>query len=114
MPTSTQEAQWVLRAQCGDREALELLLGSVQPWLHRYLNGLVGGLYADDVMQEVLILVCRNLAALHTPELFRPWVYRIASRAGLRRLKSERRRPEQPWTDTELVNTRFHAASADW
>lgn len=28
--TSVQEAQWVLRAQCDDRDALELLLHSVQ------------------------------------------------------------------------------------
>ena len=34
--------QWVLRAQCSDREALELLLRSVQPSLRRYLSGLVG------------------------------------------------------------------------
>jgi hypothetical protein len=33
---------WVSRAQCDDREALELLLRSVQPSLHRYFGGLVG------------------------------------------------------------------------
>ena len=31
MGTSRQEKQWVLRAQCHDREALEELLRSVQP-----------------------------------------------------------------------------------
>jgi DNA-directed RNA polymerase specialized sigma24 family protein len=39
---STQEMQWVLRAQCHDREALEALLRCVQPALRRYLSGLVG------------------------------------------------------------------------
>ena len=61
MATSKQEAQWVLRAQCNDREALELLLRGVQPALHRYLFRLVGGSSADDVLQEVLIILCRKL-----------------------------------------------------
>ena len=95
MTTSKQEAQWVLRAQCNDREALESLLRGVQPSLHRYLCGLIGPFHADDVLQDVLILICRKVAWLHTPELFRPWAYRIASRAAFRHLNKERRRPEQ-------------------
>ncbi len=95
MATSRQEAQWVLRAQCDDREALELLLRSVQPALHRYLLGLVGASSADDVMQEVFIILCHKLAWLDAPELFRPWAYRIASRVAFRHLKKERRWSEQ-------------------
>ena len=95
MATSRQEAQWVLRAQCDDREALELLLRSVQPSLHRYLCGVSGSSAADDVLQEVLIIVCRKLRWLHTPELFRPWAYRIASRAAFRHFKKEKVWSEQ-------------------
>jgi hypothetical protein len=51
--TSKQEALWVLRAQCDDREALELLLRSVQPSLHRYLCGLAGRNDADDLLQRM-------------------------------------------------------------
>jgi len=71
------------------------MLRSVQPRLHGYLCGLVGAFHADDVLQEVLILICRKLTWLHTPELFRPWVYRIASSAAFRHLNKERRRPGQ-------------------
>ena len=92
MDTSKQEALWVLRAQCGDREALELLLRHVQPSLHRYLCGLVGRTEADDILQDVLVLVFRKLRWLETPELFRPWVFRIASRAAFRRAKADRQR----------------------
>ena len=81
----------MLRAQCSDRDALELLLRSVQPSLRRYLAGLVGAFHADDVLQEVLIVVARKLAWLEQPELFRPWAFRIASRAGFKHLKRERR-----------------------
>jgi len=84
LDNSRQETLWVLRAQCGDREALELLLRHVQPALHRYLRGLVGPTDADDVLQEVLVLVFRKLKWLESPELLRPWVFRIASRAALR------------------------------
>jgi RNA polymerase sigma-70 factor (ECF subfamily) len=93
--TSSQEALWVLRAQTGDRDALELLLRSVQPSLRRYVRGLVGASHADDVLQEVLILVARKLTWLEQPDLLRPWVFRIASRAAFRYLKKQRRSPEQ-------------------
>ena len=95
MPTSPQEAQWVLQAQCGDKEALELLLRSVQPALHRYLVGIVGSAHTDDVMQETLMIICRKLGWLHSPELFRAWAYRVASRVAFRHLKKEKRCPLQ-------------------
>jgi RNA polymerase sigma-70 factor (ECF subfamily) len=93
--TSRQEAQWVLRAQCHDREALELLLRSVQAPLRRYLSRLVGASSADDVLQEVLIILSRKLTWLEAPELFRAWAYRVASRAAFRHLKKEKRWSEQ-------------------
>jgi RNA polymerase sigma-70 factor (ECF subfamily) len=46
---------------------------------------------ALDVLQDVFVLMIRKLAWLHEPRAFRPWVYRIASREGLRRLQRERR-----------------------
>lgn len=91
MGTSNQEALWVLRAMSGDREALELLLRAVQPSLRRLLIGLVGPSDADDVLQEVLLLLYRKLRWLQRPELFRPWAFRIASRAGVRHAKRRRR-----------------------
>jgi RNA polymerase sigma-70 factor, ECF subfamily len=100
--TPRQEAQWVLRAQCDDREALELLLRSIQPSLHRYVCGLVGPSHVEDVLQEVLITICRKLKSLHVPELFRPWVYRVASRHAIRHLKKEGRLPEQAAEESVL------------
>jgi RNA polymerase sigma-70 factor, ECF subfamily len=86
-----QESQWVLRAQCGDRDALELLLRGIQSSLHRYLHGLVGPFHGDDVLQDVLIIVAQKLVWLEEPRLFRPWAFRIASRAGFKHLKREQR-----------------------
>lgn len=96
MASSTQEALWVLRAQCGDREALECLLRSIQPSLLRFVRGVAGASNAEDVVQDVLVIVCRKLTSLHTPQLFRPWCFRIAARCSFRHLKKEKRWPEQP------------------
>ena len=92
----------MLRAQTGDRDAIELLLRSVQPALSRYLRGLIGPLHADDVTQEVLFIVYRKLWWLASAELFRPWVFRIASRTAFRFLKKERRWPEHLRDDEVL------------
>lgn len=102
MTASIEEAQWVLRAQCDDREALELLLGSVQASLRRYLCRLVGPGDADDILQNVLILIYRKLAWLEDPTLFRPWAFRIASRAAFRWLKAQKRWPAEPVDEMAL------------
>ena len=102
MDTSSREAQWVLRAQCNDREALECLLRSIQPSLYSYLAVLVGTSSASDVLQEVLIILCRKLTALRNPELFRPWAYRVASRVAFRLLRKKKRWQEQALDESEL------------
>jgi len=91
VPTPIQEAQWVLRAQCHDREALEQLLTSVQQPMRRYVSGLVGPDDADDILQDVLVIVSRKLYWLEQPGLFRAWAFRIASRAAFRHLKKRKR-----------------------
>jgi RNA polymerase sigma-70 factor, ECF subfamily len=88
--TSVQEMQWVLRGQCGDRQALEALLRSVQPSLRRYLSGLAGTTDADDLLQDVLVIIVRKLSALEDPKLFRPWTFRIASREAFRHIRKRR------------------------
>ena len=90
--TSDDETMWALRAQCGDREALEQLLRSVRPTLHRYVRRLAGDADADDVVQDVLVAIARNVVWLVEPRLFRPWAFRIASRAAFSHLRRVRRR----------------------
>ena len=87
----------MLRAQCGDRDALELVLRTIQTPLRRYLAGLVGPGDADDILQDVLLLISRKLYWLEQPELLRAWAFRIASRAAFRHLKKRRR-----WTDATV------------
>jgi len=94
--------QWVLRAQCDDREALEALLRSVQPSLRRYLTGLAGATDADDLLQDVLVLIARRLGSLDDPKLFRPWSFRIASREAFRHLRKRRHWEGRHEDDTQL------------
>ena len=101
MEISKQEIFLVLRAQAGDRQALDELLKLVQEPLYRYIASLVNSRpLAEDILQEVFILIYRKLNWLREPELFRPWAYRIATREAFRHLKRERR-----WTDASVDET---------
>lgn len=101
-----QETWWVLRAQSGDRKALNALLQHIQDPLFGYLFKLVGERdLARDILQEVFILIYKKLAQLQEPTLFRPWAYRIASRTAFKRLKREKRWREQ-LRDETLFDTR--------
>lgn len=86
----------VLRAQSGDRDAVDELLRGVQEPLFRYISRLAGDrALAEEVLQEVFILIYRKLRWLDDPSLFRAWTYRIASRETFRMLRRERRWREQ-------------------
>ncbi len=82
--TSRQEAQWVLRAQCNDREALESLLRSVQPRLRRYLCGLVGAFHADDVLQEVLSFILVFLILFFAVQAGLVWLGHLSQTADVK------------------------------
>ena len=81
----------VLLARSGDRGALNELLSEVQDGLYGYLVRLVDDKHlAEDILQEVFVLIWRKLSWLRDPEFFRPWAFRIASREAFRRLRKHR------------------------
>ena len=92
MSSSHGDLSWtIVQAQTGDRQALEAVLietsRQIAPLLRR-----IAGNGADDVLQGVLLTVARKLTWLEEPSAFRPWIYRIATRAALRHVTRERRR----------------------
>lgn len=110
--TRHQEIWWTLRAQAGDREAFDQLFRLLQEPLYRYIFSLVGArALAEDILQEVFILIYRKIRWLRDPELFRPWVYRIAARETFKHLKRERRWSDK--TDDESVLLNLPAPSRD-
>jgi RNA polymerase sigma-70 factor (ECF subfamily) len=88
---SPDDAQRVIRAQCGDRDALEAVLRSIQTPLLRYVTRVVGATQADDVVQDTLVIVARKLNWLEEPRLFRAWAFRIASRLAFDYVRRARR-----------------------
>ena len=92
MTDDRRQLHLVLRAQSGDRAAQDELLRGVQAPLFAYLRGLCGDRHlAEDVLQEVFVICVRKLGWLREARLFRPWLYRIASREAFRALKRRRR-----------------------
>ncbi|HVF90278.1 MAG TPA: RNA polymerase sigma factor [Blastocatellia bacterium] len=103
MAIEKQEILRVLLAQTGDRVALDELFKTIENPLYRYILSLVREpAIAEDVLQEVLLLIYKKLYWLKQPELFRPWAYRIASREAFRALRKERRWSEQVRDETVL------------
>jgi RNA polymerase sigma-70 factor (ECF subfamily) len=91
MESGKQEIRWVLRAQAGDRAAFDELLQAVQSPLYRYIVSLTNdAALAEDILQEVFVLIYRKLGWLREPELFRAWAYRIATRETFKWLKREK------------------------
>jgi RNA polymerase sigma-70 factor, ECF subfamily len=96
MAMPERESWWVLRAQSGDKEALDALLEVVQEPLYRYIISLVREpSAAEDILQEVFLRIYRKLHWLKEPEAFRSWAYRIATRETFRNLKRARQPPGQ-------------------
>jgi RNA polymerase sigma-70 factor (ECF subfamily) len=88
-----RESLLVVRAQFGDIEAMDSLLRDVQEPLFRHILYIVGDAdSAEDLLQDTLLTVSRKLGALRDPNWFRPWAFRIATRASFRAVRRERRR----------------------
>lgn len=91
MKATKQEIFSVLKAQSGDKTALDELFQSIQTPLYRYILSLVGDpSLAEDILQEVFVLIYRKIYWLREPNLFQAWAYRIASREAFKWLKRER------------------------
>jgi RNA polymerase sigma factor (sigma-70 family) len=93
------EPELVVAAQAGDGPALDRLVTAYLPLVYAVVHRALGEIPdADDVVQETMLRVLRELRAVRTPESFRPWLTTIATRqvstylrrrrAGLRRTAS--------------------------
>jgi RNA polymerase sigma-70 factor, ECF subfamily len=69
----------------------------VQQPVFSYLLRLTGDRsLSKDILQEVFLLIFRNLHSLHNPDLFKAWVFRIASREAFRQLKKRHKEVYEP------------------
>jgi RNA polymerase sigma-70 factor (ECF subfamily) len=92
VPTDARGAAWlVLRAQAGDRAALEALLAHADALLRPFATHMLRDAdAADDVLQDVLLRVYRKLGTLREPRAFAAWARRIAAREIFRALRARR------------------------
>jgi RNA polymerase sigma-70 factor (ECF subfamily) len=59
-----------------------------QPKIHRYLTRLVGENEAEDLTQEVFAKVSQSLADFRGESQLSTWLYRIATNAGIDRMRA--------------------------
>ena len=73
----------------GDKQALELLLGSVQDMVYNLSLRMLGNPHdAEDATQEILIKTMTGLSSFRKESAFSTWVYRIATNYLLNYKKS--------------------------
>ncbi|MEU0553714.1 sigma-70 family RNA polymerase sigma factor [Dactylosporangium sp. NPDC006015] len=103
--TIVETAELVAAAQAGDRAALEELTAAHLPLVYNVIGrALNGHADVDDLVQETMERVVRNLRGLREPERFRSWVVAIAYREIQLHLRKARRLgfPRRPEALTEV------------
>ncbi|HET7901811.1 MAG TPA: RNA polymerase sigma factor [Candidatus Nanopelagicales bacterium] len=90
-------------ARAADEHAFALIYRDAHPPLLRYLRGMSAE-YAEDAGSETWLEVARSLDSFSGPELaFRAWLFAIARRKLIDRIRYETRRPSASWEDLDLI-----------
>jgi RNA polymerase sigma-70 factor, ECF subfamily len=75
VPENSSQRGLVERAQRGDEEAFAQLVASHLDRAWRFVRAIGGDrVDADDVVQEALVMVWRDLPRLRDPQAFEPWL----------------------------------------
>ncbi|WP_250028463.1 RNA polymerase sigma factor [Paractinoplanes maris] len=90
----------VVRCQLGEREAFAELVTAWHGRVERYVGRMLGRA-DDDVVQEVWLAVVRGLPRLRQPDRFAPWLFAIARRAVMNRLRDAYAAPEPAAPDDQ-------------
>ncbi|WP_149259142.1 RNA polymerase sigma factor [Actinomadura sp. K4S16] len=86
----------VIRCQLGERDAFTELVSRWHAPVWTFVRRMLDAGRADDVAQEVWVAVLRGLPRLADPGRFAPWLFTIARRAVLDRLRHEYAVAETP------------------
>lgn len=97
--------EWlVVRCQLGERDAFDELVARWQLPLWRYARQLAGSdAAADDATQDVWLRVLRSIARLRDGAKLRPWLFGIARRVLMDRLRALYRLPLVAGDDADLA-----------
>ena len=80
----------VLRCQAGDAQAFRRVMEQFSDKTLGYLRGLVGD-DAEDVHQDVWLLVYRSIGGLANPAAFRTWLFQTTRHRALDFLRRRKR-----------------------
>ncbi len=85
----------VIAARAGDPVAIDQLVAGYLPLVYTIVGrALEGHADVDDVVQDVMLRVLRNLGDLREPEAFRSWLVAITVRQVRERFRARRGAPE--------------------
>jgi RNA polymerase sigma factor (sigma-70 family) len=85
----------VVAARAGDPVAIDRLVAGYLPLVYTIVGrALEGHADVDDVVQDVMLRVLRNLGDLREPEAFRSWLVAITVRQVRERFRARRGAPE--------------------
>lgn len=91
----TTDALIAVRCQLGEAEAFDELVARFHPALCQYARRLTGNDdAAADAVQDVWLRVLRGLQKLREPERLRSWLFGVAHRTLMDRLRAQYRRVE--------------------
>jgi RNA polymerase sigma-70 factor (ECF subfamily) len=97
---------WLADAQAGDDAAFNSLHTELAPSVRRFVGRLIGMENADDVVQDVFLILYKNLESIHPPSKLRPYVFRVARHRCYDWLRKHGRYQMVEWDD-EPVNVRM-------
>jgi len=91
MDQQVEQIELIRRAQCGDRQSLELLAGQAKSRLYTYVYRLTQQEeLAQEIVQESLFEMCKVLGKLKKADRFWPWLHGIATNKLRRHYRTER------------------------
>ena len=110
-PGPIPEAELVAAARAGDTQALDALLGTYLPLIYNIVGrALDAPTEVDDVVQDVMLHMVRDLRQLRDPSAFRSWLVAIA----MRQVRGHWRQRRSVPVATELENEAVPDPGADF
>ncbi len=101
-----RDAWLVVRCQLGERESFDALIDRWHGPLWTYARRVTGADdAAHDVVQDVWLRVLRGLPGLRDPLRLRPWLFGIARRVLMDRLRAQYAAPPPSEVDPEALPT---------
>ena len=103
-PEAARDEWLVLRCQLGEREAFDALIAQWHPLLWRYAVRVTGDAdVAFDVVQDVWLRVWRGMTRLRDAARFRAWLFGIARRVLMDRLRARFAEPLMSPIETDEI-----------